>query len=69
MTSYWVLILAIAMPSYDGGVGLHHVPFATQEACEAAARVWNGSSVYGDSRSFSGTRGAIVARCHATGQR
>ena len=57
----FVLILAIAMPSYDGGVGLHSVYFYTREACDHAARVWNNTSV-------STKRGQIVATCLPTGK-
>ena len=65
----WVLVLAMAMPSYDGGVGLHYVPFVTQDACEAAARQWNGEQVYGERGRDFASRGRILAKCHATGQR
>ena len=38
----FVLIIAIVMPSYDGGVAVQSVPFGTREACESAAKWWDG---------------------------
>ena len=64
MIAAWVLILAIAQPSYDGGAALHSVPFATYEACRAAQDFWNGVAVY-DNRGNS--RGKVLATCHGTG--
>jgi hypothetical protein len=63
-TAAFVLIIAIAQPSYDGGVGVHSVPFATLAQCEAAAKWWDGNAVLSH-----GTRGRgiIKAACHATG--
>jgi hypothetical protein len=61
--SAFVLILAIAMPSYDGGVAIQSVGFSTREACEAAAKQWNGDAVLGGHS----RRGIVKAACHATG--
>lgn len=58
--SAYVLIIALAMPSYDGGVAVQWIPFATKEACNAAAGAWNKTEVVE-------RRGYIRASCHATG--
>lgn len=59
--SAYVLIITLAMSSYDGGVAVTSVPFATKDACEAAARIWNGRNVGHMERT------QVKASCHATG--
>jgi hypothetical protein len=60
--SAYVLILVSMMVSYDGGTSMTSVPFATKEACEAAAARW--SSV--QPHPIPG-RTKVFAICHPTG--
>lgn len=59
--SAYVLILTLAMVSYDGGVAMMSVPFATEKACQDAAAAWNNRNV-GERR-----RSNVTAQCHPTG--
>lgn len=61
--SAYVLIIALSMSSYDGGVSVTSIPFATLAACEQAAKAWNGRDIGVRER----TR--VTALCHATGGR
>lgn len=59
--SAYVLIITLAMSSYDGGVAVTWIPFATEKACEEAATVWNQRKVEPRGRTH------IAASCHRTG--
>lgn len=61
--SAFVLIITLAMSSYDGGVAVQWIPFATSAACEEAAKAWNERDIGLRQRS------RVNAQCHATGAR
>lgn len=60
--SNYVLILVAMMSSYDGGTSMTSVPFATKEACEQAAKVWNTAQPHPVGRT------KVFAACHQTGK-
>lgn len=61
--SPYVLIITLAMSSYDGGVSVQWVPFATRSACESAAKFWDGRDIGHRYRT------KVNAYCHDTGAR
>lgn len=58
--SPYVLVIAMTMSSYDGGVAIRHIPFATATACEKAAQFWDGKMMWNG-------RTKAQAKCHETG--
>lgn len=58
--SAYVLILVVSMSSYDGGVAVNWIPFNNATACDAAAKEWNGKTLWNH-------RTKVEAKCHQTG--